>query len=129
MKVKLNNQTELDVITVNGSKQFYQGETRDTLEIQLKKGIKSFDELDELFGNEENTKRLTIINDSGEFLHEHYTLRISMGLTAVEISSETAEASAQTEERITILLAQKSYRERELEEMKRMIAQLSAQKA
>lgn len=124
MKLKLNNQRELEILEINGEKSQYQGENRDKLNIQMKKGLYPFEELDKLFANSENTKKFTIIDENGEYLYEHYTLRTSMGIKAVQTCPESVNEPAGYEERVCVTLAQKSYRERELEEMRELIKKL-----
>lgn len=121
MKVILNNGTELDAIVVNGASRHFQGASRDTLEFQFAKTTATFDQLDTLFGEPENTKRMMLQQGDKSYLHENYTLRVSMGLAPVTITPATDTEPEVTEERYSIVMAQKTYAELQQESLQEAV--------
>lgn len=115
MILELNNKNQLNVITVNGSSRFFQGQNRDSLEIQVAKTETTFDELDNLFANNENTSKIKLMNENQEFIYNDYTLRVEMSLKPIVISQSTSTEQEVTEERYSIVLAQKTYIEKQLD--------------
>lgn len=118
MQIKFADETTLDCIQVNGKTQYYQGATRDTLEFVFAKSA-GFDALDVAFADETKTASVTIINDTDPdnpeiTVHDGYTLRMSMRMEPVVITPGTSDAPAVTEERITVVMAQLTYIERQL---------------
>ena len=55
MKIKFLDGLELDAIQVNGSRRYFQGAQRDSLEFVFEKGVYSFDDLD-VFSNKKNRR-------------------------------------------------------------------------
>lgn len=117
MIVKLNNDVELECILVNGQSRYFQGSNRDTLEFQFAKNSITFDILDALFGNPENTSRIIITDNNGSFLHSNYSLRVEMNLSNIIIAPATDVNPEITEERFTVVMAQKSYQELQIERL------------
>ena len=118
MQIKFNDETTLDVVTINGTSRYFQGVNRDSLEIQLEKGKYTLESLDTLTGNSENTKKLTILDGESEYIHDSYTLRAELSVHPVQTAAETADFPASYEERVCIVLAQKTYAELELESLR-----------
>lgn len=114
-QITLNNGTTLEVVQVNGQTKYFQGANRDTLEFQFAKESTTFDNLDTLFANSDNTSKITIKNGADEFLNENYSLRVSMNLSAIVIAPATDTDPEVTEERYTVTMAQKTYAEMQLE--------------
>ncbi|QOX63659.1 hypothetical protein FRZ06_10000 [Anoxybacterium hadale] len=121
MKVILNNGAELDAILVNGQTRYFQGANRDSLEFQFSKDAVAFDHLDTLFIEPENTKRITLQQGEKTYLHENYTLRVSMGLAPVVITPATGTEPEVIEERYSVVMAQKTYAELLLEAMQETV--------
>lgn len=121
MKVILNNRTELEAIQVNGQSQYFQGANRDSLEFQFPKDAVTFEQLDILFSEPENTKRIALQQGEETYLHENYTLRVSMGLAPVVITPASGTVPEVTEERYSAIMAQKTYAELQLEAMRETV--------
>ncbi len=118
MKLTLNNGTELDIIVANGSSRYFQGENRDSLEFQLSKSIpQTFEELDELFSNPSNTSKITLSEGETSYIHDNYTLKVQMALMPVVIMPATDTEPEVVEERYSIIMAQKTYKEIQLESL------------
>ena len=118
MQIKFADDSTLDCIHVNGKTQYYQGATRDTLEFVFAKSA-GFDALDAAFADEAKTASVTIIDSTdpenpASWVYDGYTLRMAMRMEPVVITPATAEAPAVTEERITVVMAQLTYIERQL---------------
>ena len=118
MQIKFADETAMDCIQVNGKTQYYQGATRDTLEFSFAKSA-GFDALDAAFADEAKTANITITNDTDpdnpeSWVYDSYTLRMSMRMEPVVITPGTSDAPAVTEERITVVMAQLTYIERQL---------------
>ena len=116
-QITLNNGTTLEVVQVNGQTKYFQGANRDTLEFQFAKESTTFDNLDTLFANSDNTSKITIKNGADEFLNENYSLRVSMNLSAIVIAPATDTDPEVTEERYTVTMAQKTYSEIQMDSL------------
>jgi len=151
MIIKLNDNTELEAIQVNGQRGFlqggnrinsqicyFQGANRDSLEFHFAKTAVTFEQLDSLFAEQENTKRIIIqgpvLGEDGEYifdgqgnyllqdyLHENYTLRVSIGLIFWVVTPETPTDPAVIEERYSVVMAQKSYAELQQESLQETV--------
>lgn len=130
MKIKLNDNTELNVIQINGKPMYFQGQNRDGLEFVFKKGDYSFDQLDALFADLTKTSKITVIglemqtNENGEqietpvqYIYDNYSLRVSMEMKPVVISPATSTEAEVTEERVIVTMAQLTLIERKLMEL------------
>lgn len=115
MQVKFANGKTVEAENIIGGSRYFQGASRDTLEIQVAKSEITFEELESLTGDATNTAKITIIDGDEQYLHEDYTLRTEIGIKAVETAKETVDSPAATEERICVVLAQKTYIEKQLE--------------
>jgi hypothetical protein len=91
------------------------------LEIQFAKGAVTFEQIDRLFAEPENTKKITLQQDGKAFLHENYSLRVSMNLAPVVITPATSTDSEVTEERYSVVMAQKSYAELQQEALQETV--------
>ena len=131
MKIKLNDNTELNAICINGKSSYYQGLNRNALEFVFTKGDYTFDELDALFADNEKTNKITItgtetqttVGEGGEevqtevpvqYVYNDYSLRVSMEMRPVVITPETSTEPEVTEERIMVTMAQLSLIETKL---------------
>ena len=128
MQIKMNNETTLEAMAVNGASRYFQGANRDSLEIQLEKGKYTLESLDALTGKPENTKRVTILDGESEYIHDNYTLRAELSVRPVVVTENTSGAPAESEERVSIVLAQKTYAELELESLRETVSKLALAK-
>ena len=125
MKIKLNNNTQMEAILVNGGPRHAQGADRDTLSFVFP-ATAGLEELDAAF-TPENCENVTIVDEQGnEYVHTGYTIRCELAKAAVEVTPATAEAEAVYEERITVVMAQRTYAETQLAQLQAAVAALSA---
>ena len=118
MIIKLKNGTELQGIVANGSTRHFQGANRDSIEFQLPKTLPiTFDELDGLFSNPLNTSKIKIITDTAEYIHDNYSLKVSIGLIPVVIQAATDTQEEVVEERYSVVMAQKTYKEIQMDSL------------
>lgn len=126
--IKLNDNTELKVICINGKSTYFQGANRDSLEFVFKKGDYPFDQLDSLFASTAKTRKITVIDteatigDDGkpvtsQNVYDNYSLRISMEMKPVVITSATSTESEVTEERVMVTMGQLTLIEKKLSEL------------
>ncbi|WP_018750723.1 hypothetical protein [Paenibacillus sanguinis] len=111
MNVKFNNGVELPCITVNGKQGYYQNANREIYEFHFDPNNTDFAQLESLFGNEENTKQIRIIDGDSDFLHENFTIRMSLSFLPIEVLPETTSSPAKYENRFVVSMAQKTYME------------------
>ena len=111
MQLKFADDTTLDVLAVNGKSTYFQGATRDALEIQIAKDKATFDALDTLTSNAANTDKLILIDGDKQYQHDHYCIRTELALKPVVITPATADSPAVTEDRLIVTLAQLTYGE------------------
>jgi len=112
MQIKLNNGTAFDCFRASAKRENFQGSNRAMLEFYFSEGVTTFDELNTLFSNAENTKAIEITDDSGNVsLFENYTIRAALRYTPFEVSPETDTSPAVTEMKLIVTLAQKTYNE------------------
>lgn len=121
MIVRLNNDTELEAILVNGQTRYFQGASRDSLEFQFAKAAVTFDQLDALFSEPENTKRITLQQGEEVYLHENYSLRVSLSIAPVVVTPATDTEPGVTEERYSVVMAQKTYAELQQEALQETV--------
>ncbi len=124
MKINLNNKTELDCLSVSGRRQFVRGSNRDTLTFVFAFDSYSADELCRLFSESENTRLITITDDSidlskyrpeenitNSYLHSGYSLFAGLSIED-EVTAEEAYTSPETKIRvIKVTMGQKTYTE------------------
>lgn len=130
-KIKLNDNTELNVIMINGKKVYHQGQNRDALEFVFNKGDYTFDELDALFADSNKTNKITVtgtemqttVNENGEevqtetpvqYIYDNYSMRVNMEMKPVIIIPATSTEAEVTEERVMITMAQLTLIEKKL---------------
>ena len=121
MKVILNNGTELTAEVVNGSTKQFQGANRSSLEFQFASVGVTFEQLDTLFADELNTSKITLQNLEAISLQENYSLRVSMGFAPVVVAIATDTTPEITENRFTVVMAQKTYKEMEATALTEMV--------
>lgn len=127
MKIILNNNAELTPITVVGGKKNVQGATRDTLTFVFPADM-GMAELDSIF-TAKNCESITLesVDDQGKpviNIHKGYTVRGELSKAVVRIADETEEAPAVYEERINVVMGQRTYTEKQMEETQAQIAAL-----
>ncbi|SHI24213.1 hypothetical protein SAMN02745823_03815 [Sporobacter termitidis DSM 10068] len=115
MTVTIGGQN-LEVLNVVGSQRNFQGANRSTLEFHFAKEATTFAELDTLFKNPPDS--LTLTDDSGAYAHDNYTLRVSLALSDVVVTPGTDTTPAVTEEHYIVIMAQKTYAEKQQEAIK-----------
>lgn len=125
MNIKLDNNTQLEAIVVTGGPRHVQGADRDTLSFVFP-ATAGLEELDGAFVPA-NCETITIVDgEGGEHIHTGYTIRCELSKAAVEVTPATAEAPAMYEERVTVVMAQRTYAETQLHQLQAAVAALSA---
>ena len=114
MKIILNN-TELTPINVIGGRKNVQGASRDTLTFVFP-GNMSMAKLDEAFSTA-NCESITVEDDTGSYIHKGYTVRGELSKTTVCTVAETDETPAVYEDRIHVVMGQRTYAETKMAEM------------
>ena len=125
MQLKFSDGTTLDVLAVKGSPTYFQGAQRDALEIQIGKSKTTFDALDKLTGDPDKTGKLTIIDGDKQYQHDNYSLRTELALKPVVTAEATSTTPQQTEDRLCVTLAQKTYAELQIEELQSSVDALT----
>lgn len=111
MKIILNN-IELTPINVIGGRKNVQGVNRDTLTFVFP-ADESMAELDGIF-TAKNCESITVEDETGSYIHKGYTVRGELSKTTVCVSNETEDAPAVYEERINVVMGQRTYAESQL---------------
>ena len=120
MIIKFNDNTELEVIKVQNRQAYIQNANREVYDFHFDPSLITFEQLEGIFGDEQKTKKIYLINGDDTFLHEDYSIRISLSYQPVEITPETPDAPAQSENRFIVSMARKTY-------MEKIISQLLGQ--
>lgn len=125
MNIKLSDDTQLEAIVVTGGPRHVQGADRDTLCFVFPAAA-GLEALDGAF-TADNCESITIVDDEGgEHIYTGYTIRCELAKAAVEVTPATAEAPAVYEERVTVVMAQRTYAETQLHQLQAAVAALSA---
>lgn len=125
MNIKLGNDIELEAILVTGGPQYVQKSDRDALSFIFPASA-GLEDLDAAF-TPENCESITIVGDDGaENIYNGYTIRAALSKAPVEVSPATAEAEAVYEDRITVVMAQRTYAETQLAWLQAAVAALTA---
>lgn len=129
MQIKFSDSagTTLTALAVNGQRTYFQGANRDSLEIQFAKDAVAFDVLDKLTANQANLKELTQTDGEKQSVLDNYSLRTGLSLKPVVIASATSTTPEQTEDRLCLSLAQKTYLEMQVEQQTAAFAALGQQ--
>ena len=124
LEIKLNNGVVLNAVAVNGRSRYFQNADRDTLEFQFTKANteQTLEELDILFSDPANTSKIVISDESGSYVYDNYTLKVSVSLIPVTIEKETDVAPAIVEDRYSIVLAQRTYSELKIDLIEEQLA-------
>lgn len=115
MKIILNNNTELAPLSVIGGRKNVQGANRDTLTFVFPADTNMAD-LDGIFSTA-NCESIAIEDETGSYIHKGYTVRGELSKTSVCVEAETEEAPAVYEDRIQVVMGQRTYAETKLAEM------------
>lgn len=111
MKIILNNK-ELTPINVIGGRKNVQGASRDTLTFVFPADM-DMAKLDGIF-SAANCESITVEDETGSYIHKGYTVRGELSKTTVCVSAETEESPAVYEERINVVMGQRTYSESQL---------------
>lgn len=126
MQIKFADGTTLDVISLQGSTIFYQGFSRDSIEIQFSKDVISFDALNTLTNDATKTATIVTIDGDNRGELDNYTLRVSISVKSVEVPGAEPSDPPTIEERLSVVLAQKTYLETQLETNSKEVVNLRA---
>lgn len=121
MKIILNN-NELTPISVIGGRKNVHGANRDTLTFVFSADM-DMAELDKAF-SAVNCESITVENETGTYIHKGYTVRGELSKATVCVSPETEETPAVYEERINVVMGQRTYTEKQMEYTQAQIAAL-----
>lgn len=129
MKVTFADGMELEALGVHGRSVEYQGVRRDCLTFLFDPEAVSLAQCAEAF-TPERCGSITIADEAGSYVHEHYTIRVEAGqgiqsyvLTGVANDQEPRDA-------VYVRMAQSTLAEREIMEQRALINRLlEAQKA
>jgi hypothetical protein len=121
MKIILNN-IELNPISVIGGRKNVQGLSRGTLTFVFP-GDMDMAELDGIF-TAKNCESITVEGETGSYIHKGYTVRGELSKATVCVSAETDEKPAVYEERINVVMGQRTYAEKQMEETQAQLAAL-----
>lgn len=122
MKIILNNNEELAPLSVIGGRKNVQGANRDTLTFVFPADM-SMAELDGTF-SAANCESITIEDDTGSYIHKGYTVRGELSKTSVCTAAETEETPAVYEDRINIVMGQRTYTEKQMADTQAQISAL-----
>lgn len=111
MKIILNN-IELTPINVIGGRKNVQGANRDTLTFVFPADM-SMAELDKAF-SAANCESITVEDGTGSYIHKGYTIRGELNKTTVCTAPETDGTPAVYEERINVVMGQRTYAESQI---------------
>ena len=117
VKIKFADNTELDVIQVNGSSIFYQNATRDSLEFVFNKQQYDLNTIDNVFSDADKVRTITIEDEQGQHVYNDYVLKVSIRSERIIIEKGDSTKPDVTEERVFAKVAQQTYIEKLLEQM------------
>jgi hypothetical protein len=80
-------------------------------------------ELDGIF-TAKNCESITVEGETGSYIHKGYTVRGELSKATVCVSAETDEKPAVYEERINVVMGQRTYAEKQMEETQAQLAAL-----
>lgn len=119
MRVILSNNTERNPINVIGGRKNVQGANRDTLTFVFPANV-DMAELDGIF-TAKNCESITVEDETGSYIHKGYTVRGELSKTTVCVSAETEESPAMYEDRIHVVMGQRTYAEAKMAEMEEVL--------
>lgn len=121
MKIILNN-IKLNPISVIGGRKNVQGLSRDTLTFVFP-GDMDMAELDGIF-TAKNCESITVEGETGSYIHKGYTVRGELSKATVCVSAETEEKPAVYEERIHVVMGQRTYTEAKTADMEEALTMI-----
>ena len=122
MKIILNNNAELTPINAIGGNKYVQGANRDILTFVFPADM-DLAELDGIF-TAKNCESIVIEGETGFYIHQGYTVRCELSKTTVCIAPETEGNPAVYEERIHVVMGQRTYSEAKMEEMEEALTMI-----
>ena len=137
MTIKLADGRQLEPSVVTGGQVRVQGAVRDALTFVFP-GTRDLSELDGAF-TPEACETITIVETvdaqdaaplaaqpaTEEHVYQGYTIRAELVKTVVETSKETPQSPAAYEDRVTVIMAQRTYAETQLARLQATVAALS----
>lgn len=124
MKIILTNGTELNPIMAAGGSRYFGGAHRDSLSFIFAADA-SLDELDAIF-TDANCETITIedttVDAEGNettvgYIHTGYTIRAELKREPMEVTPATESSAAVYENRVTVTMAQRTYEEKQFQNM------------
>ena len=117
MKIKLSNGKELEPLMVTGGQQYVQGQSRDTLSFVFGEDT-DMAELDQAFLAENCGDIILTDDQGGEYLHHGYAIRHKLEKASVESKPATTESEAEYVMRVTVSMAQRTYAEEQMDNLR-----------
>lgn len=112
MKMKFANGSEANYLSAVETEEYYNGGSRRTLTFELARDAANIEALDALCGEEDNVKKLELINEEEGItnIYEGYVLKLKVG-----VEPKLTDAAAQTyADRIVLKLGKRTYIEEKL---------------
>ena len=125
MKITFADGMELEALGVHGRSVEYQGVRRDCLTFLLDPQAVSLAQAMETF-TPERCGSLTLTDEAGSYVHEHYTIRIEAGQGLRDYALTGAANDQEPQEAVYVRMAQSTLAERELFEQRALIDRLLA---
>ena len=125
MTIRLTNGTELTPISVLGARRTVHGTSRDALSFVFPADT-SMDEVDNVF-TATNCETITLIEEGSEYIYSGYTIRAELKRVPEEVTAETSTEAAVYENRVTVVMAQRTYSETQMMEMRALLDSLIAE--
>ena len=115
-QIELANGTTYELIDAQSSKAYIQGLQRRIIELQISKTY-LLENVDNDFTSD-NPSRIKITTDSGTFVHEGYGIRAELAIKPYVVTQATSTTPEITEDRIFIVLAELTYEETQIKQMR-----------
>lgn len=109
--VKWSDGTKTPVILAIAAPVYAQGQQRAAIELQIATSALTIDQLDTLSRATAAAGKITLTDDTGEYVHDNYSIRTELAVKAVEVTPATSTAPAATADRLCVTLAQLTYLE------------------
>lgn len=122
MTIILANNQELTPLVALGAKRTVRGAQRDSLAFTFA-ATESMDELNNIFTTE-NCETITVVEGEAQYIYTGYTVRVELKREPKEIVAATESSEAVYEDRITVIMAQRTYQETQLIAMQAKIDEL-----
>ncbi len=122
MTIILANNQELTPLVALGAKRTVRGASRDSLSFTFA-ATESMDELNNIFTTE-NCETITIVEEEVQYVYTGYTVRVELKREPKEVVAATESSEAVYEDRIIVTMAQRTYQETQLIQMKAKLEEL-----